>query len=442
MKSFKPRIAFVTILVALLAACSSGGGDSGGDTDGDTDGAVTITDKGDHYAVTLDFSTGHSHREIGELYGEAIRKAVPDIESIIDSYIAETCYSNAGGNPAGAQLAYRAAIQNNVGNVKPQVPQDYRDEIDGMSVLCSSGTTDGFDDGKLSVNELYAINLILDVSKGMSCSAFSAFGAASATRNTVTGRVLDWNAGLEHQLNKLHAVVTIKNGTKSIALVGFLGYMAGLSVVNDDGIFAAILESSAAVSPTAGKRSYSMDLRAAMEDCSAMDDVASRLSTPAYVCGNLVFLSDATSSEVLENDLSTTRTVRKAGDALLDGATWFGAESALGSGSIATVNAFMLAGKYDRFTGKASNENRWATLRAKAGAAFADGPIDAADVRAIMSSCSGSVPGAMSAGDVYNDMTQQIMVFEPANMTLSVFFAPRNGTLPAIPSFSSIPLSF
>jgi hypothetical protein len=441
MKSFMPRfarIALVAAFAALVAACSSGGGESGGDADD----AVTIADKGDHYAVTLDFSTGLSHREIGRLYGKAILATVPNIESLIDSYIAETCYSMAGGDSSVAQNVYKAAVQTNVGNVKPQVPQDYRDEIDGMSVLCGAGAADVLDDGKLSVNELYAINLILDVSKGMSCSAFSAFGAASATGKTVTGRVLDWNCGSRYQLNKLHAVVTIKNGPKSIALVGFLGYMAGLSVVNDDGVFAAILESSAASLPTAGKNSYSMDLRAAMENCATMDAVAARLSTPAYVSGNLVFLSDATSSEVLENDLSTTRTVRKAGDALLPGVTWFDSGSALGTGSIATVNAFMREGKYDRFTGKDSNENRWATLRARADAAFGDGSIDAADVRDIMTAYAGSAPADMAAGDVYNTGTQQIMVFEPATMKLSVFFAQRNGWLPSTPTFSAIPLSF
>ena len=432
------RIALATAFVALFAACSSGSDEP----DAVADGAVTIADKGDHYAVTLDFSTGHTHREIGRLYGEAILKAVPNIESIIDSYIAETCYYMAGYNPLTAQNVYLAAVQTNVGNVKPQVPQDYRDEIEGMSVLCSAGTADVLNDGKLSVNELYAINLILDVSKGMSCSAFSAFGAASATGKTVTGRVLDWDSGEHYQLNKLHAVVTIKNGTKSIALVGFLGYMAGLSVVNDDGVFAAILESSAASYSTAGKNSYSMDLRAAMENCATMDAVAAYLTTPAYVSGNLVFLSDAASSEVLENDLSTTRTVRKADDALLPGVTWFDSGSALGTSSIAAVNAFMLDGKYDRFTGKASNENRWATLRARAGTAFGDGSVDATDVRAIMTACTGSAPAGMSAGDVYNSGTQQIMVFEPAAMTLSVFFAPRNGMLPATPSFTAIPLSF
>jgi len=45
-------------------------------------------------------------------------------------------------------------------------------------------------------------------------------------------------------------------------------------------------------------------------------------------------------------------------------------------------------------------------------------------------------------GDVYNDTTQQIMIFEPATMSLSVFFALRDGQRPATPTFNTIPLSF
>ncbi len=222
------RLVLPVLLIAgfamLFSACSPVGAGS----NELTDESVTITDMGDHYAVTLDFTTGRSHKEIGTFYGYAIRAKVPNVESLIDSYIAETCYANAGYDTTLMLQMYQAVMKTNVANIEPHIPQDYRDEIDGMSVaLCSSGATDGFNDGKLSINELYAINLILDVSKTMSCSAFSAFGAASATGKTISGRVLDWANGSTYQLNKLHAVVTIKNGSKSIALIGYLGYMAG-----------------------------------------------------------------------------------------------------------------------------------------------------------------------------------------------------------------------
>jgi len=48
----------------------------------------------------------------------------------------------------------------------------------------------------------------------------------------------------------------------------------------------------------------------------------------------------------------------------------------------------------------------------------------------------------MSTGDLYNTSTQQCIIFQPATLTLEIYFRARDGSLEDDPVFETIALSF
>ena len=164
------------------------------------DSTVSIVNHGNYYEATLNFTHGVSHYEMGRLLMQKILIAVPNYEQLLDSYIAEII---------GSQNYYTVLL-GRMENIKTQIPQDYKDEIDGMASQLSGGNVDSLGDGKLSINEFYGIQLVADVFRPTQCSAISVYGSRSATGNTMTARLLDWYDGSNHQLSQIQSVTIIK----------------------------------------------------------------------------------------------------------------------------------------------------------------------------------------------------------------------------------------
>jgi hypothetical protein len=226
---------------------------------------VTVTDKGTYYDVVLDLEKGATHRQVGEQYGRLLREKVPDFEKQLDSYISENCTS----------WIVHKAVMRRVRLIKPQIPQEYRDEIEGIASQLSGGDDDERGDGKISLNELYLFNLLGDVARLYQCCAVGVYGDTSATGSSIVGRNFDWPDGKKNQLAKLQSVLTIKDGRRSTVTVGCLGFQGAVSSFNRYGVFAAVLDSptGAKYSPK-NKRSYLLDLRQALENCQTLDGVA------------------------------------------------------------------------------------------------------------------------------------------------------------------------
>ncbi len=143
----------------------------------------------DYYEVTLDYTIGASHYVMGQQLMKKILTAVPNFEQLMDSYIAELVPD---------QTTYYIML-GRVEDIKPQIPQDYQDEIDGMASQLSGGNVNTMDDGKLSKSELYELELFTDVGRSTQCSGISVYGPRSATGNPMTARVLDWYDGANHR---------------------------------------------------------------------------------------------------------------------------------------------------------------------------------------------------------------------------------------------------
>ncbi len=403
-----------------------------------------ITDRGSHYEVTLDFESGASHRQVGEAYGRAIRHVVPRFEELWDSYVKEY-----GGN----WLIYRILLHR-VRQLKPQLSQEYRDEIEGIASQLSGGTHNEPGDGKVSVDELYLLNLIGDSCRMNQCCAVSVFGNRSSTGQTICGRNLDWPDGSKNQLAQIQSVVTYKFGERSLVSIGCLGFQGIVSGFNKKGVFAGVLDSGTGTKySAAGRRSYVFDLRTALQESSSLEEVSQALTTEGpYTFNHIIMLGDRRHSAVLENNFSGGGDQRRRALRYWNSTTHpsFGWDI---SEAVGTVNCFALQGNTDNhidpadwLAAKQGKENsdintpRWESMKQTLKNA---GPIVSTDgIKSVLSFYHPETRGNIYRGDLYNSFTFQSMVFEPRSMSLAVAFRPRAGGMPARPNYEKIPVEF
>jgi hypothetical protein len=392
---------------------------------------VSIKDMGNYFDVVLDYTSGLNCRQMGEAYARGILEAVPDYEFLIDSYLTRNNNSNNYKNSI-----YRTE------DLKLLLNQDYMDEIEGMSSVFSGGSKNEMKDKKISKDELYLFNLYPDVAVSTQCSFVSVFGSRSSTGSTITGRNLDWYGGDLNELPRIQAVITYIHKNKKICSIGYLGYIGMLTGFSDSKVFAAVLVSpSGAPYDSAGKRSYSMDLRFALENNKTINKIAEYMKDPLkhYTANHLIALSDPTKSVVLENNFSgigpngqtVKREVRTAESMLNDGITW-GISDAIGS-----VNSFLLFGNYNNHTSYKHNTKRWKNMKERL--ISAGKAVTPEGIKKVITYNHGS-PGTFNeSGDLYNRNTVQMILFQPESLTLEVFFRPKNSLKnPKDPVFEKI----
>lgn len=393
--------------------------------------SISIINKGTHFEIVLDFTTGKSNYDMGEEYGALILEAIPEYELILDLYIAEMTESDQEYN----------YLLDRVIDIKPQINKDYVDEIEGIASNFLGLGPNIRGDGKLSAEELFLINLFPDVARSAQCSAFSVFGERSETKETITARILDWDSGKDNQLARIQAVVTYKNSEKSFCTIGYVGYMGCISGFNDDRVFGAILDAGTGmVYSSLNKYSYPMDLRYALEHYQTMDDIAEFLKSPEreYAYSHLIFLSDPSESKVLENNIggstNNIRDIRTEKSKLNDNIVWDISDS------IGCVNSFILRGNFDNHSRFLFNTARYESIKKELKSKGEEVSID--EAKSIASYYSGKRPREQMNGDLYNRGTQQIIIFEPSKLNLEVFFRPINKGLPAVPIYEKITVSF
>jgi hypothetical protein len=400
------------------------------------DSAVSIENKGTYYLVTLDMTQGFSHYRIGQQYGRCIKKVVTDYETILGAYLYEL---------ATYQYIDTGNISERIGNIKPQLDANYRDEMDGI-VSQFNGTSDW------SAYEIvYGINLVSDVFRYTQCSAFGCWGEASKTGENIAYRTLDWYGG--SVIPTIQSVTKIKYPDKTIYLIGILGHLGCITGINyQNGIMAAILDADVETSyQSPGLRSYIFDLRKALETESTKEGIADYLKKPefAYAFDHIIFLADETNCMILENNISNAgiqpqRAIRVDTSDLNPGISW-NYKNIIGA-----VNCFMLHGQVNNFSVGINgiiNTQRWDLLLQKTDNLLQlnNNQLSAENVREIMCSYWGEEPASlyMDNGDLYNTDTQQMARYIPARRSLKVFFKPKDNSTPKDPSpyFETIVLS-
>ncbi len=418
------------ILMVFQTACTQDLSVAEGSADYKVNG-VTITDKGNYFNVELDFTKGLSHREIGKEFARGILLAVPDYEALVDSYIAENLFKS----------EYNEAFWR-VDDIKKQIKKEYREEIEGMAEVFSGGDKNVRGDNKISKDEFFMFNLFLDVIRSTQCSFVSVFGSQSATGKTITGRILDWYGGDKNQLPRIQAVITIKNPTGSICSIGYMGFMGIITGFNDRKIFAAVQEStSGAAYSAAGKRSYPLDLRYALENTDKMKNTIGFMmdENKQYAVNHLIVFSDPDESKVLENNFSgrgtgterVRRAVRTDESRLNKGVLW-GIKDA-----VASVNSFILEGSTDNHTRNKFNTRRWKYIKEQLSGK--QSKFLPEDIKNIMTYTKGSPRALLDTRYLYTKATLSMTLFQPDTLSLEVYFFPRNTLkVPNKPTFEKI----
>jgi hypothetical protein len=332
--------------------------------------------------------------------------------------------------------------------IKRALPKEYSEEIDGLA----SGMKSYF---PLSASHLmYLYNLLSDVFRASQCSALAAWGSSSATGTNIVDRNLDWYEGLVDEMVELHAITRYHFPDRDVQMIGALGHLGCITGIatreptGRNGIMGALMDADVTGSnySASGCRSYNFDMRYCLENFNTKEEMAAYMSDKPYTFDNLILLADSNNTIVVENNISgkgtsPSRAARDDNSRLNPGIAWGY------PGMVGAVNGFCLAGQVNNFSKGTNGEinlERWSLLRKKidghnAGVAR---PWTPQDVREVMTSYHGRRPGSLSLdqGDLYNQQTQQIALYVPAQGLLQVFFKPLDGTTPREPGFVQIPL--
>lgn len=267
------------------------------------DGLCVIEKKQSYYDVTLDFTTGN-HYDTAVAYAETITKAFPDYKKILEQYLYESIAMVFPDDTDYSFLAGRTAI------LSESLPQQYRDEINGFASAVSD-TESGFEnDGIVSIDEAVLSQFVPDVLRETSCSAVSVWGESSETGMPLTARVLEWNSGSESQLSLINCVVRMKNTSDTLTSITYLGIMNVMTGVNSNGLMMGILDfGSDNDYDYTDRRSYSWDVRYALENFSAARDAGTFMTQNAsrYTFSHNLIISDTKEACCAEISISEER---------------------------------------------------------------------------------------------------------------------------------------
>ncbi|SMF58076.1 C45 family autoproteolytic acyltransferase/hydolase [Pseudobacteriovorax antillogorgiicola] len=420
-----------------FATCNNGSLDFDGtfsfsscDVSQDVNSAVTIDYTGTYYAVTIDYTKGKSRLDIGREYGEKIAAIYPDYEKNMDSLL-DDVFTRRPWSP----------ILEKVQNLRANLKEDYRDELEGLA-LAFNGVENNLGDGKLSRDELFLLNFFTDMTES-GCSAVAAFGDASETGGTLIGRQVDWPEGGNRPLSKVPAVVTMKQGDKSFMGITFLGFMGVITAISDDNVFASSIYSETGLTyESVGRSSYGFDVRHSLENLGTADEVSAYLVDPIrnYIFDINIFVADPFHAMTVESNLGGVGTNIRRGiryhDSVLHGGEVWNLPNTFG-----VVDSFLLEGNHNNHSNSSSNKNRLDYMNQELNSRIQDGVITMDDIQGISTFYTGTAPSRTDKGDIYNDTTIQIILFDTMNSKLKVFFRSSN-TVDPDPEFIEIPFSF
>ena len=425
----RKAILIKAILLMTLTFYGCGSSDSP-----DSTGHVTITEKPMYWEVHIDYSSGDPY-SIGWEYGTIVLSRAPNYEAAVDAYLKAAS--------SDKQEIYEVLIQRAL-EISKNIQSQYMDEIEGFASVLSGGTVNVMGDGKLSRDEFLIANFIPSVCNDTACSATAVFGSKSATGQTILGRNTDWASGPPQEstngntrgvyitAGNINALIYSKTGKNQTAFFGTLGIIGTIVGINSNGIFVAGLHSQTGSPYSAvDKRSVLLDIREALETSDTVDEAGAFLGAPSrvYAYHNNMFIADKNTAKVLENDYERNRALRGADSELNPGITW-GISDA-----IACVNAFVLKGNFDNFTGQKWQTERWSSFKTLL---IQEG--DTVDLDRMKTIMRYHKPGGggKDPGDIYNEGTIQSMAYSYTENRLELWL----GTFVDDPQYLTISIPF
>ncbi len=404
---------------------------------------VSIINCQNYYRVILDFTKCSNHHIVGYIYGKKILKAVPDFEEILDSYMNNIIEGN--------KLIYKVMLVRSR-NIRAKVNPIYLAEIKGIAEAFNH-KANRIGDKKITSDELIALNLIPDIARLTQCSAFAAYDGKTQDHKMLVGRNLDWPCGNNYELAKIQAVITFKYPKYTITSIGILSYQGAISMFNNNGVFAAILDSPNLYKYSSLKKySYPFDLRTALEKNTKAQSTAEYMlaKNRKYSVGHLILIADKNIAGIVENNTKKlrnkdTRVFRTNESDLHDGMEWSNKDT------IACVNCFASSNNQDNRKNYLTsynllinrkkhliddNSKRWVNLNNLLNKS--NTILDIKDIENILSYYHDNKPNYSASGDIYNKFTFQSIVFCPNDLSLKVFFHPKDNDIPLKPIFENI----
>lgn len=407
-KSLCRSLLFFIAAVLVISGCTA---------KKDKNKAVQITKMEGYYHVSLNFDTGISHYDMGREYAGAILKIIPDYAENVDSYLSFL-------------IDPRLQVNERIRNVKDQIPQEYIDEIEGFASVIATEEEGRLGDSKLSKKEIYLMNMIPDLARATACSGLSVFGDKSATGKDITLRVLEWYFNSDHkEILKLQAVTDFNNGDRSYTSFGFLGIMDIMSGLNNDGIFVAILDNIDNGYEDSGTRSYTYDLRYALENYTTLDEVTTYMADNGkeYTFSHLILAADQEESKVVENYVlgGGISAIRSADSALSEDLLWDIPDS------ICVVNGNALKDNVDTVTTLEHNKIRFETYYERL---KEYDKVSVSDMKDII----GKEPPVGETGAIHTDYYVQLIIYDASSGSVEIAFMPENGVAPEKPVFVKV----
>ena len=340
------------------------------------DGLCVIEKKPSYYDVTLDYTKG-DYYAVGSAYAETIKKIDVEFAGVLEPYL----YENVKMAFPNLNEDYTPVLDR-INILLTQIPEEYRNEMEGFAKTISDGKTGMENDGILSYEEALLMNMVPDTLRGTNCNALSVWGEKTASGERIISRTLEWTLGSENQMCSAHAVTHFKmpEGKKSYTSFSVLGMLDMLTGINESGVFVGILDVGSEDNYVCeGKKCYTYELRYALENMDDARSVGEYMVSESknFTFSHNVFINDKENTFVAEDcavnleDEATRQSyiegleldakdeniedilreyggysvLRDVNTPLIDGIKWDNPDS------LAVVNSFMTEGNRDYLTG-------------------------------------------------------------------------------------------
>lgn len=307
------------------------------------DGLCIINKMQSYYDVTLDYSKGNAE-QVGRAYASVILKSISDYENVMEPYLFENIRISLGsmGRDYDSLLPRMEALYESL-------PYEYKAEVKGFAEEISKGEHGFIENGSISYEEGILMQMVPDALRGTACSALSLWGEKTLSGKNIMCRNLEWNLGSEEQMSHYHAVVHMSKGNKSITNITVLGLIGILTAVNNEGVFAAILDvgSNGENFEYENKKCYTYELRKALEVYTNAIDVGNFMvdNSSTFTFSHNIALSDNNGSYCAEDAVESLQksgkgysVLRAASTPIFEGLHWETKDAFFVLNSFASIN--------------------------------------------------------------------------------------------------------
>ena len=390
------------------------------------DGICSIRQMEHYYDVTIEYAH-HTPAEAGRAYAEAVLTVIPDFHAIVEPYI----YENIVMAFPALEDNYEPVAER-VAALAESIRPAQREELYSYAETISGGKHGFAPDGRITYEEALTFNLVPEALRGTACSALTMWGSKTETGDMLASRFLDWNLGSDYQLCKMQAVIHAENGERSFTGISFLGFVSVISAVNNDGVFAAILDSASGNVPYSyqDKKCYTYELRYALEEFSSAREVGQYMvdNSKDFTFCHHIYLADGKETFCAEDAVGALQesgkgysVLRDSNTPLLESLHWEHPDS------LCVVNSFASRGNVDGFSGSSNNYVRFYKYREWLAAEekFSVGEYKTAITREKVRQ--GEHDGEAVVDNVRNRGTSQIILVDYHTGRIQVAFTPESG---------------